>query len=1404
MFLPCCFYQLNAQSHRVVSNTDNQITFTVTNGDFFTNDITLEEGQFTRLLMAGYASTTGNVGKPELPMITKMIEIPVCREMHVSATAGSVRTLTAEEAGIRHTVYPTQPQYPKSYTGNRPLQKDEATYATNGSYGLPLATISDPFISRDANMATVTICPVQVNPVTNAVTIYEDITVTVTYDNVDMAATREIKTKYASPAFSRPTELINRVEAGITREEISTRPVKMLIIAHDMFNGQLDSLANWKRRKGFLVEIAYTSTTGTTTNAIKNYIAGKFANATASDPAPTYVLLVGDVEQIPAHSGQTDSHYTDLYYYTQVGNDNVPDCYGGRFSAKSIAQLTPQIDKTLNYEQLTMPDLSYLEHCVLVAGNDRGTSGDYGYSLGNPTIHYLADSLAPSYYTIIKTYYNPHANSDEDAIRTELSNGAGYANYTAHCGVDGWADPSFTTSDLSSMNNTNKYGLMIGNCCQSNTFSDNECFGEALLRLANKGAVGYIGGSNNTLWFHDFYWAIGAHGSLSSNCTNCNHVTYDANNLGAYDCLFHTHGETFPNWYVTQGSVIYAGNMAVQDVYGANDTDVKYYWEIYHLMGDPSVMPWLGRPADMNILVDNTEPVNSTIELIDGTTSIAVSTGAPYSYVALTRNFALIAATMTDINGNATLTFPALNAGETYELAASAQNYKTTFTTINVMAGEGARVTITEVAVTGNAQAVANAHLTLDVTIQNRFPEAATNTSISASTTSSQISLTDETETVGTVNSGDIRTLTASFALNVSNAISDGDIAPIVFTVSYLSQGNMETTTYTYNLVLVDALLEHVRDSYTISVGNGDNNIDPGETVTLSIIDRNMGHLDAPDVLSLLSTYYTPAAVTNGTITVGTIGAGEQYTSVFTINIGNDVPVGTIIPYVHHIFSTTNSHADRTDTIYLTVGRIEEVEDWETGDLSQFDWTTSNNYRWTIVNDASEAHGGSYYAKSGNYHAANSASTLELTIDCADGEISFYAKVASEPDYDFFKFLIDGVQMLSYSGGVVRSGGSYNNPTYRDTCTWQRYAYPITAGTHTIKFSFIKDQYVNGGSDCAKVDDITWPIPAGDSLAPMPEGIIITAAGLNANSNGYASETAHFDVTIENNSTSAIEDITLSMTTTSASLTITDATENVASIASGETLDLTGIFTGDIAAVEDGHVVNCTVTADYLLENVPTQQTYHFSFIVHSVTHSLTDESYTVSITSGNSDADINPGENIKVTVYSRNTGNVNAENIVSTLMTTSAYATIEENIVNFASAVPNARLTSQYDIAIDPNTTDNTTIVFHHTITDGTTSDSLSFDILVISDEVGVSENGLSTITLYPNPTSTDVTVSLGDGIKATHIRLSNTFGQLISTTDINHSSAVVNMSQLPNGIYFVQIYNSNELITTSKVVKK
>lgn len=2014
---------LQAQQHRITSSNDNGITFTVTTGDLQVSEISTDAGVFTRLELNGCAASVDNVGKPELPIIIKTIEIPVCGDVHVSSTAGRIRTMTAEEAGISHDFYPTQPLYHKSYMGERSFVKDAATYNTNDNYGMPLVSIAKAGIARDVCMADVRICPVQVNPVTKEVTIFEELTITVTYDDVNMAATRELKLKYGSAEFGRPAQLINTIESAQLRDELSTRPVKMLIIANDMFNGQLDAFANWKRRKGFLVEIAYTGTIGTTTTAITNYIGTQFTNATADNPAPTYVLLVGDQAQIPTYSGQSmNNHVSDLYYFTQVGSDNVPDCYWGRFSAQTVAQLTPQIDKTMKYEQLSMGnDLTYLDRCLLVAGNDGGSSGDYGYSHANPAMHYFEDNYSATFFTTTDSYYNPHASSDDATIRTKLSNGTGYANYSAHCSSAGWADPSFTTSHISSLSNTGKYGFLVGNCCQSNKFEESECFGEAIMRATNKGAVGYIGGTDYTYWDHDYYWAVGVRsGNLSTSCTNCNLTTYDANNLGAYDKMCHTHGEAFTNWNVTQGSINYAGNMAVQSKYGASNTYVKYYWEIYELMGDPSVMPWLGQPANMTIRVDNVAPINSIIEVIDGTTTIAVSTGAPYSYVALTHDLNLITATLTDANGNCTLTFPALNAGETYELAASAQNYRTTFTTIEVMAGEGARVIITNVAVTNNAQAVANAQLTLDVTIENRFPDAATNTVINAATTSNQITLTDMSENVGTVNSGAEITLTASFALNVSNAISDGDIAPINFTVSYLSQGVAETTTYTYDLILVDALLayvsnsytivggnnddivnpgenvtitiidenvghanatnvvselstyynltpvtngainigtvnaqaqctstftvsigdnvpngtlvpffhhiysttnaalsrvdtvwlvvgevtatetwesgdmsqfewvsegqypwtvvnsgayagtycarsgnhnvnssnseleltinapmagevsyyskvssennydffrfyldgvqmeqrsgngswvfsswpieagthtlkfsyekdysqhsnsdyawvdnitfpgggeiapepevlndishnilittgngdadinpgenidltittenlstdplinvssvlsttspyatitnadetipyiapnstantiyhisidpntpdstqivfshvasdgvntaptymvtinvyevarpmlEYVSDSYTVSGGNNDNTIDPGETVVLTIVDENTGRADAPDVVSQLSTYYTPAAVVNGTIDVGTIAAGDQYASVFTINIGSDVPVGTIIPYVHHIFSTTDPNADRTDTIYLTVGSSEATEDWETGDFTLFDWTNNSQYPWTIVNDPNEAIGGSYYAKSGNAGRRNTESNLELTIDCTDGEISFYSKVAARANYGFFRFYIDGVQQLEVSNGVQGSGGGWYQ-TYTDTCTWQYHAYPITAGTHTIKFAYVRNnsgQNTAYGSDCAKLDNITWPTNAGGGIAPMPEGIIITAAGLNSNSNGYEGETSTFDVSIENNSGAAINDVTLTLSTISSALTLTDATETVATIAGGQTLDLASIFAGQIGEIADGTLINCTVTADYLLGDVPTQQIFNFSFnghagwvddLTHNViitvgngdneinpgetievtittenpgytnlsnissaltttstyvtianatqtitgipangtttttytididantpdnttitflhtadagvhgadnysfnitvleaaivnlndvnqtytittgngdedvnpdetvqfsiytrndgratahnavstltcdsqyatignatqqigtiagyavantqfsvtiasdapdgtvltfTHTMTSDedtctmefsitvvefageviftetSHSVSIISGNGDNDINPGETIKVTVYSRNDGNMLAENVTSTLMTTSAYATITDPVINFQTAIPGATLTSQYNVDIDNLTPGQTTIPFTHLITDGTNSASYEFEIQVI-ELVGINENGeTGLITVYPNPTEGTTHISCTYP-EANSLKVYDVYGKMVKSQAITEETTELNLSQCANGLYFVRIFSGENVLGTVKIVKR
>ena len=130
------------------------------------------------------------------------------------------------------------------------------------------------------------------------------------------------------------------------------------------------------------------------------------------------------------------------------------------------------------------------------------------------------------------------------AIISDISDGVSFANYTAHCGSSGWSDPSFEVSDISSLQNYDKFGVLIGNCCQSNKFDVAECFGEGILRASNKGAVAYIGGSNNTYWDEDYWWAVG--NGTTPPPTN---PSYTQTGLGIYDCLMHENGEQESDWF---------------------------------------------------------------------------------------------------------------------------------------------------------------------------------------------------------------------------------------------------------------------------------------------------------------------------------------------------------------------------------------------------------------------------------------------------------------------------------------------------------------------------------------------------------------------------------------------------------------------------------------------------------------------------------------------------------------------------------------------------------------------------------------------------------------------------------------------------------------------------------------
>ena len=132
----------------------------------------------------------------------------------------------------------------------------------------------------------------------------------------------------------------------------------------------------WKKEKGFHVTVAYTNNIGSSANAIKSYLQDQYNNPPNNMSPPSFILLVGDTPQIPA-SYSSGGHVSDLDY-CDFSNDNIPDVLCGRFSGQNINHISSQIDKTLQYEQYTMPDPSFLADVLMISGVDSNYAPTYG------------------------------------------------------------------------------------------------------------------------------------------------------------------------------------------------------------------------------------------------------------------------------------------------------------------------------------------------------------------------------------------------------------------------------------------------------------------------------------------------------------------------------------------------------------------------------------------------------------------------------------------------------------------------------------------------------------------------------------------------------------------------------------------------------------------------------------------------------------------------------------------------------------------------------------------------------------------------------------------------------------------------------------------------------------------
>ena len=864
---------------------NNGLTLKLEIGEVSIGNIMTKEGAFN-LMVAPGLTRSHRIGEPSLPMAIKLLAIPVGCELEAQIISSEIEEFDLTGLGLIDPLMPVQPSLCKSDDPmSVPFEWNQELYQQPGFYTMPTVETEISGTMRGLRLGKVMMSPVEYNPTENKIRIYKELTIEISFSGSDWQATRDNYVKNYSPFFEPIYEQVINYDQGmlnLDHPDLVKYPVKYLIISDRMFETQLQPLIEWKTRKGFTVQVDYTDVIGSANTAIAAHIESVYNDGTHEDPAPSFVLLVGDAQQIDPFSGTAGSHVTDLYF-CEFTNDIFPEIYYGRFSAQNTTQLQPQIDKTLEYEQYLMPDPSYLDEVTLVSGVDSYwaiTHGNGQINYGTNLYFNAAHGISPNVWL----YPASDASGASAAIIQTISDGVGLYNYTAHCGHSGHSDPSFTTSHIPGLTNYNMYLLGIGNCCLPNTFDEpTPCFGEAFLQVEGKGGIGYIGATDGTYWDEDYWWGVGYGPVVGSG------PPFEDVGPGAYDGIFHDHGETADQHYITNDAIVFAGNIGVTE---SGSTRENYYWEAYHLMGDPSVMTYLGIPAVNPVVHDATILMTVTITTVQAD---------PGSYVGITVDGVLQGAGYVDASGSVDVELAGFGAPCVADIVVTGQNKQPYTSTIQIITPSGPYIIFDSYDINdatggnGNGLIDNGESILLGLQLKNVGPDDALDVVATVTTTNPYVTVTDSTESYGTI-PGDNGTgyVADAIACDVAANIPDGEYIQFDLEVT----GTNRETWYGQFTVMAHAPELAYVSVYIDDDAGGDNNgiLDAGETAELVVTLGNSGSGQAFDVSAYLSESDQYTEVSDDFGYFGDVdsisGSANNSTDVYVMSADSECPLG--------------------------------------------------------------------------------------------------------------------------------------------------------------------------------------------------------------------------------------------------------------------------------------------------------------------------------------------------------------------------------------------------------------------------------------------------------------------------------------------------------------------------------
>ena len=289
-----------------------------------------------------------------------------------------------------------------------------------------------------------------------------------------------------------------------------------LIVTPYHYINELMPLVQQKTERGLRVTIVTTESLGSGFDHedVKAAISDWYTDCDSQCEA--YVLLVGDVDEMPMHIDPANSLPSD-HYYVCLEDEVFPSCEIGRFSVDSEEDLDEQIKKTLAYSENPLLFSGHYERSLLAAHKEEGK--EY--------VECIEDIAAASYlgYNPNFTLYSGRElNSQVSNVLTDISDTRyGLVMYRGHGWKLKWGNnwnlfnEELWDTDVETLTNGRYTPIVVAVACGNNAIDlEDDSIGETWMEGTENGAVAHIGSIRSSYTtpnhefakcFHNYYWS---------------------------------------------------------------------------------------------------------------------------------------------------------------------------------------------------------------------------------------------------------------------------------------------------------------------------------------------------------------------------------------------------------------------------------------------------------------------------------------------------------------------------------------------------------------------------------------------------------------------------------------------------------------------------------------------------------------------------------------------------------------------------------------------------------------------------------------------------------------------------------------------------------------------------------